>query len=75
MILFYIVLDTKISSASESTKRVIFVAYNFSFMLAAANSFLNPIIYAWKNQKFRRSFLELLCRSRTNSLPDQDTAA
>lgn len=38
--------------------------YEIVFNLAVANSGMNPIIYAWKNQNFRTAFLRLArCRS------------
>lgn len=34
--------------------------YRAVFALAMSNSFMNPIIYAWKNRNFRRAFGRLL---------------
>lgn len=36
------------------------VLYKCAFSLAMANSGMNPVIYAWKNQNFRRAFALLL---------------
>ncbi|XP_066151457.1 histamine H2 receptor [Euwallacea fornicatus] len=38
--------------------------YEVAFNLAVANSGMNPIIYAWKNNNFRTAFLQLIrCKS------------
>ncbi|KAJ8877162.1 hypothetical protein PR048_021615 [Dryococelus australis] len=35
--------------------------YKVAFSLGIANSFMNPIIYAWKNPGFKQVFTHLLC--------------
>ncbi|XP_059489699.1 octopamine receptor 1-like [Neocloeon triangulifer] len=42
------------------------LAYNLAFSFAMANSCMNPVIYAWKNQDFKCAFQELLgcCRTK-----------
>lgn len=43
--------------------------YKCTFVLAMANSGLNPVIYAWKNANFRRAFQRMLhCKSPNTHL-------
>ncbi|XP_063243721.1 histamine H2 receptor-like [Bacillus rossius redtenbacheri] len=37
------------------------IVYKFAFSLGIANSFMNPMIYAWKNPGFKHVFMQLLC--------------
>lgn len=46
------------------------IIYETTFMLAMANSSMNPLIYAWKNASFRRAFWCMIrCRS-PNTAPE-----
>lgn len=51
-------VETTYARLSGTTKTTAF--YEISFTLAIANSGLNPLIYAWKNTNFRRTFICLL---------------
>ncbi|KAK9892620.1 hypothetical protein WA026_020998 [Henosepilachna vigintioctopunctata] len=48
--------------------------YEISFSMAVGNSAMNPLIYAWKNNGYRRAFLRLLsCRAPDNRRTDYIT--
>ena len=38
----------------------------FSGMVLASNSFLNPIVYAWKDKEFRQGFMKVLHRQQNS---------
>lgn len=45
--------------------------YKVSNSLAMANSAVNPLIYAWKNKEFKRTFCRIIhCKSVNGSLPE-----
>jgi hypothetical protein len=45
------------------------LAYKTVFTMAMINSFVNPIIYAWKNPEFRQAIKRLLHCSSPNRIP------
>ena len=49
---------------------------NISVIMLYSNSFMNPVIYSWKNRNFRQAYKDvLLCgRSRMNSFGDSITS-
>ncbi|XP_065349297.1 D(2) dopamine receptor A-like [Cloeon dipterum] len=67
----YLTISTLILHGYRS--QVLELAYNLAFSFAMANSCMNPIIYAWKNQDFKCAFQELLscCRSPTAASQDE----
>ncbi|KAG5682803.1 hypothetical protein PVAND_012130 [Polypedilum vanderplanki] len=66
---YFIVACSQIYKITENSS---VVAYMAAFTLAMSNSFLNPIIYAWKNSNFRQAFINLLkCKSPDTLEPSQ----
>jgi 7 transmembrane receptor (rhodopsin family) len=56
---------------------VLDLAYKLAFSFAMANSCMNPVIYAWKNQDFKTAFQQLLacCQKNAPPTPGQLAAA
>jgi hypothetical protein len=50
------------------------LAYKLCFSVAMANSCMNPVIYAWKNQDFKIAFQELLSCCKNKQGQAQDAA-
>ncbi|XP_022908366.1 adenosine receptor A2b [Onthophagus taurus] len=48
-----------------------FLVYEITFILAMANSCMNPLIYAWKNSNYREAFLSMLKCKSPNSIGSQ----
>ncbi|XP_052767853.1 D(2) dopamine receptor-like [Mya arenaria] len=55
--------------AADVTRDKVMVA-NFLVFLGIINSVVNPIVYAWKNKRYRRAFKKLLC---IKANPDETT--
>jgi hypothetical protein len=60
-------LQKEIGPASKPP--VTIEVFQLFFLLAASNSFMNPIIYTWMNKDFRSAFQEILCCHTSEKLP------
>jgi len=63
---YMIVASTILSGVCTSDTEL---AYKTVFTMAMINSFVNPIIYAWKNPEFRQAIKRLLHCSSPNRIP------
>lgn len=56
----YLILHIVIHSIGRSSPEVLFDALEIAKILSLSNSFINPLIYAWRNQDFRHG-IKLRC--------------
>ncbi|CAH1776880.1 unnamed protein product [Owenia fusiformis] len=60
----YWVLSVAIATMKHNSPYELQVAYQFSVCFLYANSFMNPLVYGWKNTEFKRAYKQTLCCCR-----------
>ena len=48
------------SAAQIVENRTVFIIYTILTQLLQANSFINPLVYAWINPRYRKGYLKIV---------------